>query len=72
MDQRRRYGRIDAAAQAADDDPVADLLADARGRLFNEPAGRPCAVTAADAIQETAQDLIWLLRRDGMQRSLMG
>ena len=55
--EHRRDRRIDAAAQAADDAPVADLLADARHRLLDERRHRPVAAAAAFAEGEVAQDL---------------
>ena len=57
MDQQRRDRRVDAAAQAADDAPVAHLLADPRGRLLDERRHRPVAGAAADVEGEVAEDL---------------
>ena len=54
---QRRDRRIDAAAQRADDAPVADLRADPRRRLLDKRRHRPVAGAAADAVGEVAQDL---------------
>ena len=57
MDEERRDGRVDAAAQAAHHSPVADLRADALGRLLDERRHRPVAGAAADVVGEVAQDV---------------
>ena len=57
VDDERRDRRVDAAAQRADDPPVADLRADPRRRLFDKRRHRPVAGAAADAVREVAQDL---------------
>ena len=57
VDEQRRDGRVDAAAQPADHPPVADLRADPRGRLLDERRHRPVAGAAADVVGEVAEDL---------------
>src|SRR5205807_342278 len=57
MNQQRRNGGVDAAAQRADDAALPDLRTDARRRLLDERRHRPIAGAAADAVREVAQDL---------------
>ena len=57
VDEHRRDGRVDAAAQPTDDAAVPDLRADAVGRLLHERTHRPVAGAAADVVGEVAQDL---------------
>jgi hypothetical protein len=62
MHERRRDARVDAAAQAADDPPVADLRADALGRLAHERRHRPVARAPADVVREVAEDVEAVIR----------
>ena len=57
MDDHRRDGRVHAAAERADDAPLAHLRANPRRRLVDERGHRPVARAAADAEREVAQDL---------------
>ncbi len=57
MDQHGRNRRIDAAAQAADDTALPDLVADPVRCLFHERGHRPVAGAAADFVGEVAEDV---------------
>ena len=57
MQNQGGHGRVDAAAQRADDAAIADGGADLRRRLVDERRHRPVAGAAADPVREVAQDL---------------
>jgi hypothetical protein len=57
VNQHRGDGRVDAAAQPADDPAVADLRGDARRRFLDERRHRPVSGAAADVEGEVPQDL---------------
>ena len=57
MDEQRGDRRIHAAAQPAHHAPVADLLADPRGRLLDKRRHRPVAGAAADVVGEIPEDV---------------
>jgi hypothetical protein len=58
VDQQRRDARVHAARQAADDLPVADLLADAGDLLLDDARRRPGHVALAHVAQEGLEDLL--------------
>ena len=58
VDEHRGDARVDAAGEAADDAPVADLRADARDLLLDDRRRRPGQVAAADVAEERLEDVL--------------
>ena len=56
--EQRGDGGVDAAGEAADHAPVADLRADRGDLLLDDRSGAPVALAAADVRQERGQDLL--------------
>ena len=57
MHERRRDGRVDAAAERADHLAIADLVAQRVDGHLDERRGLPCAGAPADVEEEVAQDV---------------
>src|SRR3954449_13175677 len=66
VDEQRRHGGVDAAAEAADDLAVADLGADPPDLLLHDGRRRPRHVAAADVAQERLEDVLPVRRVDDL------